>query len=234
MLELKAEKRNILGRKVKQLRKNGLVPAELYGHGFENVHLSLPDKDFLKVYEEAGEHAIINIVFEGDSRAVLIHDVVFPPMTNEVLSVDLYQVRMDEKVKAAVPLEFENESPVVKEKQAILVKNMDEIEVEALPADLPDMIKVDLSRLVNIDESIYVKDLPKSSKFDFAADPEMAIVSVVAPEEEKVEEEITPEQVVVEGEEKAAEEGGEGGEEAVSKGGEPRPGTGRGKKKNEA
>lgn len=206
MLELKAEKRDILGRKVNNLRGRGFVPAELYGHGFENVHLSLPDKDFLKVYKEAGEHAVVNVVFNGDSRPALIHEVTFRPVTGEVLSVDLYQVRMDEKVKAAVPLEFEGEAPAVKEKEAILIKNMDEIEVEALPADLPDVIKVDLSRLVDIDESIYVKDLPKSSRFDFVADPEMAIVSVVAPEEEKVEEEITPEQVVVEGEEKKEEE----------------------------
>ena len=106
----------------------------------------------------------------------------------EVLAIDFHEIRMDEKVKAHVPLLFQGEPPAVKELEGILIKNMDEIEVEALPADLPHTIAVDLSELKELDESIYVKDLPKSDKFEYVIDKETVVVSVTAPKEEEVEE----------------------------------------------
>ncbi|MDP2650587.1 MAG: 50S ribosomal protein L25 [bacterium] len=188
MITLKAQKREVFGKKVKKLRQQGLIPAELYGRGVENLHLSVPAKDFLQAYKEAGEHSVLSIEIEGKSHPVLIHSVEESHIKPEVLAVDFHEIRMDEKVKAHVPLEFEGEPPAVSEKGGILIKNMDEIEVEALPTDLPHSIVVDLTGLHEFDESIYVKDLPKSDKFEFVVDKETAVVSVTAPKEEEVEE----------------------------------------------
>jgi large subunit ribosomal protein L25 len=211
MTELIAQKREILGRKVKHIRKEGLIPAELYGHGVENMHLSLPEDSFGEVYKDAGEHSIVNIVVDGKSLPVLINNVQKHPITQNVLSVDLHKVRMDEKVKAHVPLSFEGESPAVEDLGGVMVKPMSEIEVDALPADIPDGITVDISGLTEFDQSIYVKDLDSTGKFEFAADPDAVVVSVSAPREEEIEEvpeeeELSPEDVVVEGEEKRAKE----------------------------
>ena len=188
MITLKAEKREVFGKQTKRLRKQGLIPAELYGRGVENLHLSVPAKDFLQAYKEAGEHSVLSIEIEGKSHPVLIHSVEESHIKPEVLAVDFHEIRMDEKVKAHVPLEFEGEPPAVSEKGGILIKNMDEIEVEALPTDLPHSIVVDLTGLHEFDESIYVKDLPKSDKFEFVVDKGTAVVSVTAPKEEEVEE----------------------------------------------
>jgi len=188
MITLKAEKREVFGKQTKHLRGQGLIPAELYGRGVENLHLSVPVKDFLQAYKEAGEHSVLSVEVEGKSHPVLIHSVEESRLKPEILAVDFHEIRMDEKVRAHVPLEFEGEPPAVREKGGILIKNMDEIEVEALPADLPHSIVVDLTGLHEFDESIYVKDLPKGNKFEFVVDEETAVVSVTAPKEEEIEE----------------------------------------------
>lgn len=212
MAELKVYKRDIFGRRTQQLRDKGLIPAELYGHGVENIHLAVPADQFQRVYEEAGEHSIVNVDVDGDVRPVLIHDVAWDPIADAVLSVDFYQVRMDEKVTAHVPLELVGVSPAVENLGGTLIQVMDEIEVEALPSDLPHKIEVDISKLTELEESIYVRDLPKTDKFEFVAEPDTAVVSVSAPreEEEETEGEIAPEDVIVEGEEKKRAEGDEG------------------------
>ncbi len=204
MIQLKAEKREILGKEVNKLRREGLIPAELYGRGTENTHLSIAAKEFAGVYKEAGEHTLVNIEVDGTSRPVLIHDVEWSPIGQEILAVDLYEVRMDEKTKVHVPLEFVGQAPAVKEREGVLIKNMDEIEVEALPADLPEKITVNLTGLTELDQSIYVKDLPKGENYEFVIDPETVIVSVTPPAAEEIEEVIPG--AAVEGEEKPREE----------------------------
>ncbi|MCR4275153.1 MAG: 50S ribosomal protein L25 [Candidatus Wolfebacteria bacterium] len=186
-VNLQVEKREILGKKVKHLRKQGFVPAELYGGEVSNAHLSVPIKDFMKAYKEAGESTIVGLSFEDKKIPVLIHDVVFSPLGQEVEHVDFLAVKMDEKIKTEVPLEFVGEAPAVKEKSAILVKAMQEIEVEALPGDLPRSIKVDLTKLEDIGVSIYVKDLEVSDKVKILVDPQTVVASAV---EQTVEEEV--------------------------------------------
>lgn len=208
---LTAHKRDVFGKRTQNLRGEGFIPGELYGHGIQNVHVAVPADAFHKVFREAGEHLIVTMDINGDKHPVLIHDVQVDPITDEVLSVDFYEVKMDEKVTAHVPLEFVGESPAVESLGGVLVKVMDEIEVEALPADLPHGIEVDISALTEFDKSIHVGDLPRTEKFEFTADPDAVVVNVSAPrEEEEVEEEITPEDVIVEGEKKRAGETEEG------------------------
>ncbi len=229
-MELMVQKRNILGKKVNSLRKQGLIPAELYGKGAENLHLSVAAKDFKKVYKEAGENTIINVVVGNSKYPVLINDVSFNALSGDVQSVDFYRVRMDEKIKVSVPLEFIGVSPAVKEKNGILVKSLQEIEVETLPADIPHDFKVDLSKLAEIGQSLYVKDLDIPKNVKVQIDPRTVLVTATAQITE--EEELAMqkagvagvEEVKVEAEEKKAEKeaaaaatqeaGKEGGAEA--------------------
>jgi large subunit ribosomal protein L25 len=158
-MNLAVQPRVILGKKTKYLRKEGLIPAELYGRSIKNQHLSISAKDFKKVFKEAGESTVINLVLENKNFPALIYGVNKNPITDEFENVDFYQVRMDEKLKTKIPLEFINESPAVKEKGGILVKAMHEIEVESLPADLPHSLVIDLSSLSDLNQSFYVKNL---------------------------------------------------------------------------
>ena len=193
-MELKVEQRESLGKKVKALRRQGVIPAELYGRGIENLHLSVNSKDFNKVYGEAGENTVVNLLIGGSTKPVIIHNVQRNYLNDEVESIDFYEVRMDEAIEANVPIEFIGESLAVKDSGGIIVKAMDEIRVEALPADIPSKITVDLSRLKSLNESIYVKDLPVTEKYKFLVEPDTVVVTVSEPRpEEEVKEEITPE-----------------------------------------
>jgi len=210
-MELIAQKREIFGKKVKALRKQGLIPAELYGHDVENIHLSVPTKEFLKVFKEAGESTIVKLVLsdsEGSKNEfnVLIHDLQKNSLTDEISHIDFYQVRMGEKITISVPLEFIGEAPAVREKEGILVRAMQEVEVEALPADLPARIKVNLDKLSDIGMSIYVKDLRVAKGVEILVEPETVVATVTEPAKEEVEEKpITVEEIKVEGEEKKEE-----------------------------
>jgi large subunit ribosomal protein L25 len=205
MPELKVEKRTSFGKATAALRRAGMIPAELYGHGIPNVHVAVNSLDFEKVYEEAGESTVVSVIVDGTPRPVLIYDIQRDPLTDKVLAVDFYQVKMDEKIETAVPLKFEGESPAVEE-GGVLIKAMDKIEIEAFPQDLPEHIAVDLSKLAAIGDSLYVRDLPKGDKYKYAVGPDTVVVSVTEQEkEEVVEAPLAPEQVVVETEEKKAE-----------------------------
>jgi large subunit ribosomal protein L25 len=179
-MELQAETREAFGRDIAALRVSGRIPAELYGHGVENLHLNVSLKDFHKVFKEAGENTVVEIVINGKKHPTLIYDVQMDPVSDEVVHADFYVVRMDEKIKAKIPVEFEGEAPAVKEKSGILVKALQEIEVEALPGDLPHNIKVDVSILIDIDMSIHIKDLPAVKGVEILMDPETVIATMTA------------------------------------------------------
>lgn len=213
-MELAVQKREIFGEKVKGLRKQGFIPAELYGHNFENLHLSVPAKDFTRVFKETGESTVIKLKVErgkGKEESqeinVLVHDIQKNALTDEIFHIDFYQVRMDEKIRTHVSLEFVGEAPAVKEKNGILIKAVQEVEVEALPADLPHNIPVNLSALTDIGQNIHIKDIEISDKIKVLIEPETVVATVVEPvkEEEKPVEEVKVEEVKVEGEEKKEE-----------------------------
>ena len=174
---------------LKQVRKNGQIPAVFYGHGMENRALVIERKAFQSVYKQAGENTVVTLSLGDVKQPSLIYDVQHHPVSGEVIHVDFYGVRMDEKIIAAIPLEFVGEAPAVKEKSGIVAKAFTEIEVEALPADLPHSIIVDLSVLTDIDQTLYVKDLHVSPKVKIVPDAETAVVTVTPPAKE---EEIAP------------------------------------------
>jgi large subunit ribosomal protein L25 len=168
------------------LREKGLVPCELYGRGFSNQSLTVLGKDFIKVFKEAGENTIINLREDKESWPVLVYDVQKDPLTGAIRHVDFYRVTMTEKIKSMVPLEFTGESIVVKEKRGVLNRAMNEIEVEALPADLPHRIEVDTNLLLEIDQSIYVRDLVVSPKVKLLVDQDTVVASAVPLQAEEV------------------------------------------------
>ncbi|MBM3281283.1 MAG: 50S ribosomal protein L25 [Candidatus Harrisonbacteria bacterium] len=175
-----ASKRTITGKATKALRNEGLIPAELYGKQKDNVHLAVDKKAFSKLWKEAGESSVVTLEVDGKKHPVMIHDLSFHPVTSEIESIDFYEVNMNEEVTADVPLVFVGESAAVKNDGAILVKVMQSLEVEALPANLPHEITVDISSLSAIGSSIHLKDLslPKDVKIDL--DPEAVIVTIKA------------------------------------------------------
>jgi len=132
-MDLAVTSREITGKKVRSLRKEGLIPAELYGRGIKNVHLAVPAKDFNKVLKESGTTTVVTLMIGKEKRAAMIHDVGRDFLTGDIIHVDFHEIRMDEKITAKVPLEFTGDAPAVKEKGAVVNKSMSEIEVEALP-----------------------------------------------------------------------------------------------------
>ena len=208
IMDLSVQTREILGKKTKSLLKQGFIPAELYGHGLENRHLSVSAKEFGKIFKQAGESTLIKLkIRDGKEFNVLIHDIVKNALTDEISHIDFYSVKMDEKIRARVPLEFIGESPAVKEMGGVLIKSMHEIEVESLPADLPHHLTADVGCLTEIGGSLSVSNLEIPAKVKILIDSETVIASIIEPvkEEEAEKSPISVEEVKVEGEEKRQE-----------------------------
>lgn len=206
-MQLLAQKREKLGKQNKPLRQEGLIPAVLYGKGLENQNLAVNAKEFSRVFKEAGANTLIDLVVGDSTRKALIHDVQRNFLSDGVDHVDFYAVRMDEKTSVHVPIEFVGESPAVKELGGILNRSMSEVEVEALPADLPHKFTLDISRLTELDQSLYVKDLNVPAGVEVMASPDGVIATVTEPREEEVAPPVAADvsEVKVEGEEKKAE-----------------------------
>jgi large subunit ribosomal protein L25 len=175
-----ATSRTVLGKKVKQLRRDGLVPANIYGRNVEPLAITLSELDFSKVYKQAGETGLIDISIasEGQSRPVLVHSLLRDPVYGQILHIDLYQVNLKEKLVAAVPLEFVGESPVVKNKEGILLELLQEVEVESLPTDIPSSIEVDISLLVEVDQGVHVGDLVLPAGVEMQTDAEELVCKI--------------------------------------------------------
>ncbi len=205
-MDLMVKERTVFGKKVNALRREGLIPAELYGHGAPNVHLSVSAKDFSKMYAVAGENTVITLIVGSRKLPAIVHHVDRHYLSGGPMHVDFYQVNMDEKISAHVPLEFIGESAAVREKGAVINKSMTEIEVEALPANLPHQLTVDLSHLDDLEKTLYVRDIKLPKGVEILIDGDTAVVTATAP---RVEEEQAPaadvSTVKVEAEEKVAE-----------------------------
>jgi len=189
MIGLKAKIRKVLGRKTKRLRSGQKVPAVLYGPTIkENILLEVDEKEFEKVLSKVGKSTLLDLEVEGKTMPVLIHEVQRDPLTERVLHIDFYQPRLDEAIEVTVPLVFEGVAPAVKDLGGTLVKNITEIEIKALPQNLPHEIKVNIESLETFDDEILIKDLKVPVGVKVLREPNEIVAKVVPPE--KVEEEL--------------------------------------------
>lgn len=187
-LDLKAEKRTLLGRKVKSLRKKDIIPANIYGKKIKSLAIQISLNDFKKIYEEAGETNLINLKVDEDDKVkpVLVSNLQLDPVTDNPIHVDFHQVDLTQKVTVAVPVEIIGEASAVKEKGAVLITLLDEIKIEALPSDLPDKFTVNIETLKEFDDSISIKDLKiDKNKITVLAEEDEAIIMVQEPKKEE-------------------------------------------------
>ncbi len=215
---LKVQSRKVSGRKVKQLRTQGLVPANVFGKQVKSVSIQVPAKDFEKIYTIVGESSLVYLEVEGENepRPVLVREVSHHPVTGLTLHVDFNQVSLKEKVTAPVQIKLVGESPAEQSKLGILVQQLDEVELEALPTDMPENIEVNIGGLAAVDDTVYVKDLNiDRTKVSITSDPDQIVVKIEA----LAKEEVVEAPVAAEGEAAPAAEGEVpvGGEETTEK-----------------
>jgi len=220
---LVAEIRTISGRKVKTLRKQGLIPANVFGKKIKSFAIQVSAKDFEQVFEDAGETGIVELsVKNGKSTqySVLVSNVQKDPVTDNRIHIDFRQIDLKEKIEASVPIEFIGESPAEKTGIGTVVRYANEVSVEALPADLPEKFEVDTSILTEVDQAVLVKDLQyDKTKVTIKDDTEKMVAKVEPPQ--KIEEVAPAPEEAVEGAEAA--EGSTEGAEVTNETKEPSP-----------
>lgn len=186
MHHLDARPRTELGKKAKSLRNQGFFPAVLYGRGVEGARpITLSALDFEKAWREGGESSLLLLTVEGKPYNVLIHEVARDPLMDKPVHADFYAVAMDKKIRTRVPLNFIGNAPAVKDLGGILIKVMHDLEVEALPQDLPHELMVDLTPLEALDTRITAKDIAIPSGVSLLANGDDVIVIVEPPRSEE-------------------------------------------------
>lgn len=184
---LNVEKRNIFGKKVKAEREKGLMPAIIYGKDTENQPVFVFLKEFQKIYKEAGETSVIEVFIGGVKKNVMVYDISFDPINGVPVHADFLTVKMDKFIEATVPLVFHGEPEAVK-LGGILVKVIHELNVKALPNDIPHELIIDLSKLKTLEDKIIVSDIKISKKVEILEkEPDEVIALIEIPKEEKEE-----------------------------------------------
>jgi large subunit ribosomal protein L25 len=218
-LELEVSKRDITGKKVRFLRRQGIIPANIYGHGIDSTAINVDAKSLKHLLAHAGTTDLISLKIDDAKNPlrVLVREIHRNPINDDLLHVDFYQVRMDEKIKADVPLVFVGEAPVLKKvKNSSVLHLIDSLPIEALPDDLPHSFEIDVSSLEELDSAIHVKDIHLGDGITLLSDPEQMAVKVIEARKEEeipVEVPVAEEVEMVEGAEEAAEAEAEPGEE---------------------
>lgn len=177
-LTLKASKRTVVGRKVKMIRHQGNLPANLYGKKITSMSVSVEGKEFADVFAKAGETGLVELLVDGVKHPVLIHNIQYDPVNGLPLHIDFYQVDLKEKVTIKVPLVAIGDAKAVKDKEGVLLHVLSEVEVEALPSDLPEKIEVDVTNLAKVNQAIKVGELTVSSKVKILTDSSLDVVKV--------------------------------------------------------
>jgi len=189
-IKLEAQSRSEQNGKAAKVRKEGFIPATVYGSGSKSQVIKVKEADFSKVFNLAGESHLINLSVDGGApHKVIVKDIQKDYLKGAVIHIDFFQVNMTKKITTEIPLNFIGESRAVKELGGTLIKNMDSLTIECLPGDLVDKIDVDLSALNNIHDAIKINDLvlPKGVELDSAHDEIVVSVIESAKEEVKVE-----------------------------------------------
>jgi len=210
-IELKVANREILGKKVKHLRRQGITPVHLFGHGIESLALQCDTGQLERVLAQAGQTGLISLKLgrEKNPRTVMVRDFDREWRRGQLLHVDFYQVRMEEKIKLEVPVVLVGEAPALKSKDNMLEHELETLTIECLPAKIPASIEVGINSLTETGQAVRVKDIAVDKDVTVLNDPELVVVKISFRPVEKVEE------VVVEKPVEVAEEVVEAPEEAA-------------------
>src|SRR5882724_5826053 len=214
--QLVSEPRTVLGKKVKKLRREGLVPANVYGKGLESTAIQVKLADFQAVYKEVGETGLVDLQFDGKTKPVLIKNLQMAFPLHTPLHVDFYQVNLKEKVKTMVPVVLTGEPKAVTDQVGLLLQTLAEVEIEALPAELPENIEASVEHLAAVDDQVSVEDLkvPEGVTILTAPDQIVAKIGELVVEEPEPEAPAEGEEAAAEGAEGEAADGEKGEEKA--------------------
>lgn len=194
---LKATKRTITGKKVSVLRRAGLLPAIIYGSGMEPIPLELNALSASKVLKEVSGSTLLTLQIGNQKHAAIVRDIQIDVLRREYLHIDFLKVALDTAIRTTVPVTVTGEAPAVIDLGGVLVLGLSQLEIEALPGDLPDTISVDLSPLTEINSSIMVKDIYVGKDVTVLSDEDEILARVVAQAvEEEIEEEVVEEDLV--------------------------------------
>ena len=178
---LSADLREVAGKGVKKLRESGKLPAVLYGRGAANKNIVIDAKEFGRVLNQAGYSSILELSLDGKKHNVLIQDVAFDVVKSEPIHADIYLVKMDEVIRTEVPLHFVGESTAVFQQDGSLITNLEALEIEALPGNLPQQIEVDISVLDDFEKTISVADIKLPADVKLLTDAEELVARVEPP-----------------------------------------------------
>ncbi len=202
MFEINAQKRIVIGKKVSSLRNDGLIPSGVYGIS-GNINISVDKKEFLNIFKKTHYTQVITLNIGSKSHNVLVSEIQTHPITNDLLNISFHEISLSEKVEAEVPIELEGVSPAIKLFNGVLIQNLHHLEIISLPNNIPSSIKIDISQLEEIGDSITFKDisLPEGVNLTSLEEEEMetAIITISPPQEEEIEEpeEVSPENIEV-------------------------------------
>ncbi|MFQ6019323.1 MAG: 50S ribosomal protein L25 [Dehalococcoidia bacterium] len=211
-VELTVVGREVLGKKVKRLRRQGLTPANIFGRQVESIAIQVPTVELVQVLRTAGRNEVVYLRLDGEKSELptLIRHLQRDPTTDQILHVDFQRISLMEKVRLEVPIVLVGKAPAVETFGGTLLHSLGHITVEGLPAEIPSEVEVDVGSLETLESALHVADLALPPGLTVLTDPEVVVATVVPP---KVEEEVVPveeeeeeEAVPAEGEEAAAEE----------------------------
>lgn len=197
-IELEITEREVLGKKVRFLRRQGITPVHLFGHGIESRALQCDTAKLQQVLTEAGEAKVISLKLDNEKRprSVLVREVQVDSLKGGLLHVDFYQVKMTEEVKVEVPITLVGEAPALKLRANMLMQELDTLTVECLPAKIPASVELDISSLTEAEQMVRVKDIELEKGVTILNDPELVVVKISSrPVEVVAEREVTEEAV---------------------------------------
>ena len=208
--------RTTTGKAVKKLRREGVLPASIYGRGIESVAVQLPYIVARDLMNSHGYNSLVNVTVEGEAkpRPVVVKQVAQDPVSRELWHIDFLQVDLSRKISGPVPVHFVGEAPAVKDHGGVLVIHADSVEVEALPADMPEALEISLESLTDLDSYLYAKQIQTPAGVDVVTDGEHLLAAITRPRISA--EAAAEEEAVAEGEQAAeATEAAEAGEAAA-------------------
>lgn len=189
-IELQTATRKILGKKVKFLRRQGVIPVHLFGHGVESLSLQSEAAQLQRVLAEAGKTKIVSLKLDKDKkpRNVMIRETQRDTLTGELLHVDFYQVRMTEKIQVDIPIVLVGEAPALKSKDNMMAQELYNLTIESLPDKIPPSVELDVSSLAEAEQSIHVRDITLAEGITIINDPEHMVVKITSRPIETMEE----------------------------------------------